>query len=123
MNTYRMGIDIGSTTAKVVILDEKGQIAFSDYRRHHVETLGTLQAILKDAVQVLGDIELDLLITGSAGLGIGEKFELPFIQEVVASAEVVKQLYPQVNTLKLKRFQNGNSQKILITFLRSSYSH
>ncbi len=47
----------------------------------------------------MGNFEFDLLITGSAGLGIGEKFDLPFIQEVVASAEVVKLLYPQVKTL------------------------
>jgi predicted CoA-substrate-specific enzyme activase len=99
MNKYQMGIDIGSTTAKVVILDEKGQMAFSDYRRHHAETLGTLQSILEEAAQTLGELAFDLLITGSAGLGIGEKFGLPFIQEVVASAEVVKTLYPQVKTL------------------------
>ena len=99
MNNYQMGIDIGSTTAKVVILNRNAQIVFSAYRRHHAETLGTLQKILKEAKQSLGDVHIDLLITGSAGLGIGEKFGLPFIQEVVASAEVVKQRYPQVKTL------------------------
>ena len=62
MNTYRMGIDIGSTTAKVVILDGESQIAYSDYRRHHAETLGTLLDILKDALQALGEIDLDLLM-------------------------------------------------------------
>ena len=99
MNEYQMGIDIGSTTAKVVILDQQGQIVFSAYRRHHAETLGTLQSILDEAVEKLGDVGFDLLITGSAGLGIGEKFGLPFIQEVVASAEVVKRFYPKVKTL------------------------
>jgi len=99
MNEYRLGIDIGSTTAKVVILDENAQITFSAYRRHHAETLGTLQTILREAQQALGNVLFDVLITGSAGLGIGEKFGLPFIQEVVASAEVVKQRYPEVKTL------------------------
>jgi len=99
MNEYKTGIDIGSTTAKVVILDQQDQIIYSAYRRHHAETLGTLQAILDEAIEQLGDVGFDLLITGSAGLGIGEKFELPFIQEVVASAEVVKKRYPQVKTL------------------------
>jgi predicted CoA-substrate-specific enzyme activase len=99
MKKYQMGIDIGSTTAKVVVLEEGDQIVFSAYRRHHAETLGTLQAILQDAQQALSQVGFDLLITGSAGLGIAEKFKLPFIQEVVASAEVVKQLYPQVKTL------------------------
>ncbi len=99
MEKLRLGIDIGSTTAKVVILDQNAQIMFSAYRRHHAEILGTLQGILQDAQETLGDVRFDLLITGSAGLGVGEKFGLPFIQEVVASAEVVKQLYPQVKTL------------------------
>ena len=75
------------------------KLLFSAYRRHHAETLGTLQSILREAAQQSGDVAFDLLITGSAGLGISEKFGLPFIQEVVASAEVVKKLYPQVKTL------------------------
>jgi len=94
-----MGIDIGSTTAKVAVLDQKKQLVFSAYKRHNAETLHTLQSMLEEATQQFGDIEVELLVTGSAGLGICEKFDLPFIQEVVASAEVVSQLYPQVKTL------------------------
>ena len=99
MNILYMGIDIGSTTAKVVVLDQNKQVIFSAYRRHNAETLRTLQSMLEEAVETLGIVEVDLLVTGSAGLGICEKFELPFIQEVVASAEVVSQLYPDVKTL------------------------
>jgi predicted CoA-substrate-specific enzyme activase len=99
MCNYRLGIDIGSTTAKVVILDQNANFVFSDYLRHHAETLKTLQRMLGEAIESLGDIEVDLLVTGSAGLGISEKFDLPFIQEVVSSAEVVSQLYPDVKTL------------------------
>ena len=96
---HRMGIDIGSTTAKAVILNQHAEVIFSEYRRHKAETLVTLQAILQKALQSLGDIEASLLVTGSAGLGVSEKFNLPFIQEVVASAKVVNQLYPDVKTL------------------------
>ena len=99
MTNLHLGIDIGSMTAKAVILDNDSQIQFSAYRRHKADTLGTLKAILQDSFCDLGDVSLDLLVTGSAGLGIGEKYELPFIQEVVASAEVVAQLYPDVKTL------------------------
>jgi len=95
----RMGIDVGSTTAKVVILNQHAEVIFSEYRRHNAEPLVTLQTILQDALQSPGDIKVDLLLTGSAGLGVSENFNLPFIQEVVASAEVVKQLYPAVKTL------------------------
>jgi predicted CoA-substrate-specific enzyme activase len=99
MTNLRLGIDIGSTTAKVVILNQNKDILFSSYRRHNAETVKTLQAMLAEAKETLGDVEVEALITGSAGLGISERFHLPFIQEVIASAEVVKQYYPQVKTL------------------------
>lgn len=98
-HTYRLGIDIGSTTAKIVLLNSEGGTAFSAYRRHNAEPLVTLQAILHEAVDVLGDARTALLVTGSAGLGIAEKYGLPFIQEVVSSAEVIHQRCPQVKTL------------------------
>ena len=99
MTDLNMGIDVGSTTAKVVVLDQNRQLMFSAYRRHNADTLHTLQSILEEAAEHLANVEINLLVTGSAGLGICEKFELPFIQEVVASAEVVSQLYPDVKTL------------------------
>jgi len=94
-----MGIDIGSTTAKVAVLNQNKQLLFSAYKRHNAETLQTLQSMLEEAIGYFGDVKFDLLVTGSAGLGICEKLDLPFIQEVVASAEVVSQLYPDVKTL------------------------
>ncbi len=96
---YRLGIDIGSTTAKIVILNEIDQVVFSAYRRHNAETLTTIQAILLEAIQKLGNAHVEPLVTGSAGLGIAEKYNLPFIQEVVASAEVIHQHHPKVRTL------------------------
>ncbi len=95
----RLGIDIGSTTAKAVILNGDKNLLFSSYRRHNAETLQTVRAMLADAKEKLGDVEVDVLITGSAGMGVCERFNLPFIQEVIASAEVVQQLYPIVKTL------------------------
>lgn len=99
MSSLRLGIDVGSTTAKVVILNQNKDLLFSAYRRHNAETVKTLQATLAEAEDKLGDVSVDAQITGSAGLGVSERFHLPFIQEVVASAEVVKQRYPEVKTL------------------------
>ena len=96
---YRMGIDIGSTTAKLVILDPDDNIIYSVYRRHNAAILATLQSSLEEAIQFAGNLPVSLLVTGSAGLGVAEKYHLPFIQEVVASAEVVHQRFPQVRTL------------------------
>lgn len=98
-NAYQMGIDIGSTTEKVVVIDSAGEVVFSAYRRHNAETLSTLELMLNEIRQKLGNIYVNMLVTGSAGMGIAEKFNLPFIQEVVASAEVVRQRFPEVRTL------------------------
>jgi predicted CoA-substrate-specific enzyme activase len=96
---YRMGIDVGSVTAKVVVLDRQQRMVFSAYRRHRAETWATIYAILQDAFAALGDVPASLMITGSAGMGVCERYGIPFIQEVIAAAEVVKRLYPQVRTL------------------------
>ena len=93
--TVWLGIDIGSTTAKMVALDPAGEVAFSAYRRHNTETLASLQALLDETLQALGDASVHLRLTGSAGLGLCEKFHLPFIQEVIASAEAVRGLNAQ----------------------------
>jgi predicted CoA-substrate-specific enzyme activase len=95
----RMGIDIGSTTAKVAVLGPENELQFSAYQRHKAKIDKTLLNILEEARVVLGDIQVNLLVTGSAGMGVTEQYNLPFIQEVVASAEVVNQLYPEVKTL------------------------
>lgn len=94
-----MGIDIGSTTAKVVVSDPDGRMRYGTYRRHNTETSATLRDILIQAKEFLGDASIRLLITGSAGLGLHEGYALPFIQEVIASAEFVKSKYPDVRTL------------------------
>ena len=97
-NPCLTGIDIGSTTAKVVIYDGNGSMIFSCYRRHNARAIETIRQIFKEAHQTLGDIKLDLAVTGSAGMGAAETFGLPFVQEVVASACFIKKNYPNVRT-------------------------
>ena len=97
--SYRMGIDIGSVTAKVVVLGPQDEMIFSAYRRHRAETSATLCSILQEASESLGDVSVTPMITGSAGMGVSERYDIPFVQEMIASAEVVKRLYPQVRTL------------------------
>ncbi len=97
-NTYLAGVDIGSTTAKVVICDADGEMLFSRYRRHQAKTVETVQEILQEALDELGNIPVELTVTGSAGMGLAETYNLPFIQEVVASARFIKDVYPEVRT-------------------------
>ena len=74
-------------------------ITFSKYERHNTEVVPTILELLKEAIDKLGDSELTVAITGTAGMGISEKTGIHFVQEVVASAEVIKQLHPEVRTL------------------------
>lgn len=96
---YNVGIDIGSTTVKVVFIDAVGKIVHSDYRRHNADIMNSLKNVFKEAYKHIGEAPISIAITGSAGLGISEKFDVPFIQEVVAAAETVKRKYSDVRIL------------------------
>ena len=97
---YRLGLDVGSTTAKCVLLDEQDHFVYSNYVRHNTHIIATVLDLLSEIKQKIGnDIELSVKVTGSAGMGICEKANIAFIQEVVAASEVVQRQYPQVSTL------------------------
>ena len=78
MNTYKLGIDIGSTTVKIAILDENNQILFSDYERHFANIQETLQQLLEKAVDKLGTFHVHPVITGSGGLTLATHLNVPF---------------------------------------------
>ena len=96
-HTYRLGIDIGSTTVKVVLLDKEGNISFSDYRRHYANIQETLHGLLSDAKALLGECTILPMITGSGGLTISGHLDIPFIQEVVAVSTALKTYAPQTD--------------------------
>lgn len=89
-----LGIDIGSTTIKVVVLDDKGALLFSRYRRHLADIYGTLKDMLEDAEEVIGRKKLTAAITGSGGIAVAELLEVPFIQEVLAGNKAVQRFIP-----------------------------
>ena len=97
MNTYRAGIDIGSTTVKLVVLDDGGQILYGEYRRHLAHTQETLAELLKEARDRLGDCRLALRITGSGSINLGKALDIPFVQEVVAVAKALQFTAPQTD--------------------------
>ena len=97
MKTYRAGIDIGSTTVKLVVLDEHNEIIFGDYRRHHAHTQETLNSLLKSVRQELSDCALKVKITGSGSINLGKALGIDFVQEVVAVATALKEVAPQTD--------------------------
>jgi predicted CoA-substrate-specific enzyme activase len=98
-NNCRIGIDVGSTTLKVIVLNEEKEIVYKTYRRHKASINEILAEELKNINAQFPDTDFSVTITGSAGMGVSERTEIPFIQEVVASVEVVNTLYPNVKTL------------------------
>ena len=99
VESYQAGLDIGSTTAKLAVVNQQGDIVFSAYQRHHTKIYETIDTILDSAHDQLGDCPITLQITGSAGMGISEITEIPFIQEIIATDIVVKNQHPEVKTL------------------------
>ena len=97
MKTYKAGIDIGSTTVKLVVLDEGNEIIFGDYRRHHAHTQETLRSLLMEASRKLGDCALQMKITGSGSINLGKALNIGFVQEVVAVATALQAVAPQTD--------------------------
>ncbi|MCR5691221.1 MAG: 2-hydroxyglutaryl-CoA dehydratase, partial [Eubacterium sp.] len=93
----RVGIDIGSTTVKIAILDDANQIIFSAYERHYANIQETLKNIIDRAHQELGDREILPVITGSGGLAISKHLDIPFVQEVVSVASALKFYAPSTD--------------------------
>ena len=93
----RVGIDIGSTTVKVAVLDENENIIFSDYRRHCAHTQETLAELLKEAGAFLSDDSITIGITGSGSINLGKALGIPFVQEVVAVAAALKKYEPRTD--------------------------
>ena len=95
--TYRMGLDVGSTTIKIVILDENDQIIFSDYRRHRSNIQQSMSNLLKDVTKELGDFKAHVSVTGSGGMLAANWLDIPFIQEVVAGTRAVEEKIPETD--------------------------
>ncbi len=97
MNTYRAGIDIGSTTIKLVIINNENKIIFGEYRRHFAHIQETLAKLLTEALELVGECSLMLKITGSGSINLGKALDIEFIQEVAAVAAALEFVAPQTD--------------------------
>ncbi len=117
---YKLGIDIGSTTVKVALLDKDNNIFFSDYRRHFANIQETLSALISDAEKIVGEVSVCPVITGSGGLSLSKHLDVPFVQEVVAVASSLSHYIPEVDVAielggedaKIIYFSNGLEQRM-----------
>lgn len=96
---YRIGLDVGSTTAKIVVLDEANKVIYSSYRRHMANVNAALQEFLKELNATISGHPFALAITGSVGLGVAERYDIQFVQEVIAATEFTKKVHPEISTI------------------------
>ena len=116
---YKLGIDIGSTTVKIALLDPEGNLLFSDYERHFANIRETLQSLVKKAYQITGEVEVAPIITGSGGLTLAKHLGIPFVQEVIAVSTALTDYAPQTDVAielggedaKIIYFEGGNVEQ------------
>ena len=116
---YTLGIDIGSTTVKIAILDQRQQILFSDYQRHFANIRETLADLLQKAYRKLGNLTIHPMITGSGGLTLANHLQVPFVQEVIAVSTSLQTFAPVTDVAielggedaKIIYFEDGNVEQ------------
>lgn len=96
---FKIGVDAGSTTLKVVVLDEEDKVIYESYQRHFSRIRKLLQEELGKIKEILGDNPIKACLTGSAGYGIAKMSNISFIQEVFATAYLVRDKYEEVDTV------------------------
>ena len=123
----RVGIDVGSTTVKIVILDDDGKILYGDYQRHRADIRNTIIAVVTKALETVeakvaagAKQTVSVKVTGSGGLSVSQWLNIPFIQEVVAATTAVKKLIPETDVVielggedaKITYFTGGVEQRM-----------
>ncbi len=115
----KLGIDIGSTTVKIAVLDTSDHLLFADYQRHYANIRETLASLLMQAHEKLGNITVAPMITGSGGLTLANHLEIPFVQEVISVASALEFAAPQTDVAielggedaKIIYFEGGNVEQ------------
>lgn len=115
-----MGIDVGSTTAKIVILDETSKVIFSKYQRHYSDIKESVVSLIGQAYETFGDYAITLNITGSGGIAVAEHLKVGFVQEVIAGTKAIQTFFPETDVVielggedaKITFFQDGIEQRM-----------
>ncbi len=95
----RMGLDIGSTTIKVVLLDEEDKILYSSYQRHNSDIKGVIRNVIDEAAKAHPDSHVRISITGSGGVLVAKWLDVPFVQEVIAETEAINRFNPEADVI------------------------
>ena len=93
----RLGIDVGSTTVKLIVLDDSNSIVYSRYERHMSNVFDKVAELLTDMTKELGDIEVNAVITGSGGMALAQILGIKFEQEVIACSKAIETIIPKTD--------------------------
>ena len=96
-NLLHLGIDVGSTTVKLAVLDSDDNICWAVYRRHHADVRATILEVLREAAEQFPERPMTIAITGSGGLLLAQWLDVSFIQEVIASKTAVETFIPRTD--------------------------
>ena len=99
MSRLHMGIDVGSTTVKIVVLDDDKNIKYSEYRRHYSDIKSTVASLFGEVKGVIGEEPFSVVITGSGGLLLSEMLDLSFVQEVIANKTAIECFMPDTDVV------------------------
>ncbi|MDT8716550.1 2-hydroxyacyl-CoA dehydratase [Clostridium sp. 19966] len=117
---FHLGIDVGSTTVKLVVLNKNAKIVYSEYRRHFSDIKSTIIDLIEDAYKKFGDSEITIMTTGSGGLSVSKWMNISFIQEVIACTHTVEKYIPETDVVielggedaKITYFKGGLEQRM-----------
>jgi hypothetical protein len=116
----RLGIDVGSTTVKLAVIDDNDNLIYANYERHHTDVKATAKQVFQKAERALGNVPMRVSITGSGGMLLAQWLGVEFVQEVIASKHAVEALIPQTDCAielggedaKIIYFDNGIEQRM-----------
>ena len=94
-----VGLDVGSTTVKIAVMDEKLNTIYTNYQRHFSDTKNTICNVLNELIKLYKDSEYTLALTGSGAMSAAKFLDVDFIQEVVACKKAVKKYIPQTDVV------------------------
>ncbi len=115
-----LGLDVGSTTVKLVVLDKNNEVLYSKYQRHYSDIRKTIFELVDDTCSMFEDDDLTVTLTGSGGISVAQWLDLPFEQEVVAAAGAIEAIIPQTDVAielggedaKITFFKGGIEQRM-----------
>ena len=116
---FTLGIDIGSTTVKIAILDSESKIIYSNYQRHFANIKETLFSLLNESYEKFGNLIIAPVITGSGGLTLAKHLDIKFVQEVISVSSALEKLAPKTDVAielggedaKIIYFQGNNVEQ------------